>query len=247
MNNCEFKFFSSLSGISTGPYQSLNCAFNVGDNIENIKLNRQIICKSFSGPNKLFTVTQIHSDKVYILKDESGIDTVIERRLEADCIITKLKNILIGVTTADCVPILFHDPVAEIVGACHAGWKGAFSNLLPNMLDGANKLGSKVNNIKFWIGPAIRQKSYQVQKDFFDVWSKQSSDFKQFFQIDSEKNYYCDLSGIVKFKLKQLQIPENNIFDQEIDTFSNIEYFSYRRSNARGEQCGRNISVIKNL
>lgn len=241
MNNCEFKFFSSLGGISTGLYNSLNCGLNVGDNIENVTINKQIVCNSFSGQNKLFTIKQIHSDKVYVLQNESDLDIEIE----ADCIITKLKNILIGVTTADCVPILFHDPIAEIVGVCHAGWKGAFSNLLYNMLNEANKLGCEVHNIKFWIGPSIQQKNYQVQKDFFDIWINQSSAFEQFFQIDSEKNYYCDLPGIVKFKLKQLEVSENNIFDQEIDTFSNIEYFSYRR--AHGKQCGRNISVIKNL
>jgi YfiH family protein len=242
-------FFGSLGGVSEGIFKSLNCDRKSGDNENNIEINRKIVCNSFEGENRLFTVKQIHSDKIFILKTEE--DLIKSDLVECDGIITNLPNVLLGISTADCAPILFHEPSSNTIAACHAGWRGASSDLLQNILQKMEEIyNCEVKNINIWLGPMIQQKNYQVQQDFFNKWVEKSSDFEQFFISGNNNDYYFDLPGVIKYKMKNLGIIKNNIYDNEIDTFSNHEYFSYRRAIYNKEIYtgdtffGRNISVI---
>lgn len=251
MPKCEMKFFNSLGGVSEGIFKSLNCDLNSGDDLNHIKINRKIVCNSFSGNNKIFTVKQFHSDKVYVLKDIN--DLTLENKIECDAIITNLIDVLIGITTADCCPILLHDEENGIVGACHAGWRGAISDIFINLLNSMKEnFGSQVQKIKVFIGPTIHKKNYQIQRDFYDVWINKNKNFNQFFTKNSS-GYHFDLPSLIIYKLENLGIVKNNIVNNEIDTFSNSEYFSYRREIMSGKiksgntTFGRNISVIKNL
>jgi hypothetical protein len=249
MNFCDFKFFNHSGGVSDGVFKSLNCDLNSGDDLNNILLNRKIVCNSFDGENKLFMMNQTHSDKVFILNHYDELDK--SDIVECDAVITKLPDVLLGISTADCAPIIFFDEKAGVVCACHAGWKGAFSELFQNILFILkNKFNSDFKNINVLIGPMIQQKSYQVQQDFYDQWVKQNVKFNDCFQ-KQEGKYYFNLRNAIIYKLMMLGIKKINIQNTEIDTYSNSNYSSYRRFVLAGEipcgsRCfGRNISVVK--
>ncbi len=228
--NIKFNFFNKNAGVSQEEkYRSLNCGPKSGDSPENIEKNREIVKKFFDNEGfdklQLFFVDQIHSDKVFIV--ESKDDLI--KFPEADGIVTNLRNIILAITTADCTPILFYDDENEVIGSCHAGWRGAHSNLMKNLIDiMINKYFCNIQNIKIKIGPNIKQNSYQVQQDFYDKWIEQSQDFAQFFDRKDD-GYYFDLTNAVIFKLLQLGIKKQNIENYDIDTFANEDYFSYRR------------------
>lgn len=246
MNNFEFKFFSSSSGVSDGVFKSLNCHKDSGDSSVNIELNRKIVCNSFSEENQLFLGKQTHSDKIFNLTNEDDLKK--SDLIECDGIVTNLNNVLVGVLTADCLPILLYDEKANVIATCHGGWRGVYSELFINLFDLLkNYYNSKIENIKIWIGPAIQQKSYILGKEFLEKWIEQSKEFERFF-CKKDENYYFDLAGSAIFKMIKLGILKDNIHDSKIDTFSNLNYFSYRRTFQSNKNCGnefgRNISVI---
>lgn len=223
----KYNFFGRNGGVSTDPkYRSLNCHEKSNDDHENVKKNQEIVKKFFDGKDelKLFFVDQVHSDKIFIVNTENDL----EKYEEADGIVTNLKNIILGISTADCTPILFYDEKQEVIGACHAGWKGACSDLTKNLIDiMVQKYSCNINSIKIKIGPTIRQNSYQTQKDFYDKWIEKSSNFEKFFDKKSD-GYYFDLPGAIIYKLTTLGILPENIDDCRIDTYQNENYFSYR-------------------
>jgi YfiH family protein len=249
MDFCDFRFFGSFGGVSEGKFKSLNCDVHSGDDLNYVMLNRRIVCNSFEGDNKLFMVNQSHTDEVFVLENYDDLDKCDE--IECDAIITRLPSILLGISTADCAPIVFFDEKASVICCCHAGWRGAYSDLFKNILFiFENRFGSKVENINVVIGPMIQQDSYQVQQDFYDKWIEQDKVFDDFFE-KREGGYYFDLSNAIVYKLMNLGIPQRNIDNTEIDTLSNNDYFSYRRGTLSGEiekgseVFGRNISVVK--
>ena len=190
-------------------------------------------------------INQVHSSDVVVIDDESKIPSP-QNRPSADAIVTNLKNLVIGLFTADCTPILFFDEKNSIIGVAHAGWPGAFKNITDNTINKMVEIGAHIKNIKVVIGPTIRQKSYEISQEFYDRFLEENPKNKKFF-IDGKRagHYMFDLPGYVKEKLRNAGI--TNITDDEIDTYSNPEkLFSYRRSCHLGESdCGRNISVIQ--
>jgi YfiH family protein len=160
-----------------------------------------------------------------------------------DAIVTNLKNVAIAIVTADCSPILFYDEKYNIIGAAHAGWKGAKSGVIKNTVEAMRNLGAK--NIKVKIGPMIQQESYQVSQEFYDEFVNEDSDNKRFF-IDGkeEGKYMFDLASYVEKKIKEEGIKE--IDNPRTDTYKDEEkFFSFRRSIHKGESdCGRNISLV---
>ena len=249
MNFCDFRFFNHFGGVSDGIFKSLNCDLHSGDDLKNILLNRKIVCNSFDGENKLFMMNQVHSDRVFILENYNDLNKCDE--VECDAVITRLPNVLLGISTADCAPIIFFDEKAGVICACHAGWRGAFSELFKNILSiFKDKFNSNFSDINVFIGPMIQKKSYQVQKDFYDKWIEQDGSFDDFFD-KQENGYYFDLENAIVYKLAKLGIQQINIDNMGIDTFSNNDYFSYRRGVLSGEisngsrSFGRNISVVK--
>lgn len=194
-------------------------------------------------PNhKVLFVSQIHGSDVLVIDKEEKIHG--EQNLpKADAIVTNLENIVIGVVTADCTPILFYDESANIIAATHAGWRGAKGGVIENTISEMKKLGAK--KITAQIGPTIQQQSYQVSQDFFDDFISENIVNKKFF-IEGKNigKYFFDLPSYVEEKLKISGI--ENIFNSKIDTYSNDKsYFSFRRSTHLQEKdCGRNVSVI---
>ena len=228
--NIQFNFFGKNGGVSQEEkYKSLNCGPKSGDFKENIEKNREIVKKIFDNTNydklELFFANQTHSDKVFIVESKDDLS----KFPEADGIVTNLKNIILAITTADCTPILFYDDANKVIACCHAGWKGAYSNLMKNLIDiMINQYSCDIRNIKIKIGPNIKQNSYQVQQDFYNQWIAQSKNFAQFFD-HRDDGYYFDLTNSIIFKLLQIGVERKNIENYDIDTFINENYFSYRR------------------
>lgn len=204
-------------------------------------LKRALHEKNFECENVLF-VNQVHAHDVVVVdhKDKIHGDQGLPK---ADAIVTNLKNVAIGVITADCSPILFLDEEKNIIGAAHAGWRGAKLGVISRTVEEMKKLGAK--KIKALIGPMICQKSYEVSQEFFDDFLVENSTNQKFFKDGIQPGKYLfDLPSYVEEKLQAEGIEK--IENLQIDTYENEEnFFSFRRSTHRGEKdCGRNVSLI---
>ncbi len=234
-------FFNRIGGKSKGIYRSLNCGIGSNDKKKIVQENLKIVRKKISKKTKnIFFVHQIHSNKfVFIDKDFK----FQKNKIKADAIITDQKKIPIAILTADCVPILLYDKKKNIIAAIHAGWKGAFKDIIKKVIEFMLKIGCEKKNIIAAIGPSIRQNSYNVKKDFQIKFTKK--DKKNIIFFKKKKNLiYFDLPHFVNFQLKLNKIA--NIDTINIDTFDKKNnFFSARRSaRLKHNDYGRNISII---
>tara|TARA_B100000282_G_scaffold230126_1_gene172624 strand:- start:201 stop:962 length:762 start_codon:yes stop_codon:yes gene_type:complete len=234
-------FFSRKGGKSKGIYYSLNCGLGSRDKKANIKKNLKIVKNKLTKKSKdIFLLHQIHSNKIVFIGNNYKIN---KDKIKADAIITDQKKLPIGILTADCVPILIYDNVKKIIAAIHAGWKGAYKDIISNVINFLIKKGCKRKNIFAAIGPCITQKNYNVKENFFKKFIKKNFKNKIFFK-KSKNSIYFDLPGYVKSQLKLNRI--FNIDHINIDTFDlRNNYFSARRSlRLKDDDYGRNISII---
>ena len=233
-------FFSKTGGKSKKIYKSLNCGPGSKDNPSDVKKNLQIVKKKIKSTAKnIFLLHQIHSNKfVYIDKKSKFIS-----KPKADAVITNQKNTPIGVLTADCVPILICDKKKNFVAAIHAGWKGAYKDIISKVINFLIKKGSNPKNITAAIGPAISFKNYEVKQDFKRKFIKKDKKNNKFFKIKYKKLYF-DLPSYVKSCLLMNKI--QNIASINIDTFvKKNNFFSARQSlKLKHDDYGRNISII---
>ena len=252
--NCQFSkadSFSKIPEISHGFFgryfeensrvRDFNCSRYVGDDENHVNNNLQTVKRCLLS-EKIITLKQIHGSKCLIVDNSSESDR------EADAFVTKVPKIALGILTADCTPILFVDPAEKIIGASHAGWKGAVSGVIESTVEKMISLGASEKNIKACLGPAISGKNYSVGDDFlknFESYSEKLSDLDECF-IKKEDRFYFD---IPKFCIKILSycgIAKNNIERIAEDTFDNIDkFFSYRYEQRNpSAKPGRNISAI---
>ncbi len=242
MNNISHGFFTRRGGCSTGLYKSLNCGPGSDDKPENVKRNRQNICTSLGGENvRLCGLYQIHSNIVHYLDNVSG-GYILPK---GDALVTKRKNVALGILTADCAPVLLADPANNIIGAAHAGWKGALTGVLENTVKIMCDNGATLENIRAAIGPCIAQENYEVGPEFLENFIDQEAEYKRFF-INSPKegHHLFDLRGFATKRLKEVGIMGIDILS--FDTYANEDnFFSYRRTTHHNEQdYGRQLSVI---
>ena len=234
-------FFNRSNGSSKGIYKSLNCGFGSKDKKKNIKKNLEIVKNKISkGAKNIFLLNQIHSNKLCYINENFRLK---KKRIRADAIITDQENIPIAVLTADCVPLLLYDNERNIIAAIHAGWKGAFKNIIYKVINFMLKKGCKKKNITVAIGPCISQKNYNVKEDFLKRFIKKDKKNKIFFR--RKKSYiYFNLPYYVKYQLKSIRITTVDLL--KIDTFDKKNnYFSARRSlKLKHDDYGRNISII---
>ena len=233
-------FFSRTGGKSKKIYKSLNCGPGSKDNPSDVKKNLQIVKKKIKSTAKnIFLLHQIHSNKfVYIDKKSKFLS-----KPKADAVITNQKNTPIGVLTADCVPILICDKRKNFVAAIHAGWKGAYKDIISKVINFLIKKGSNPKNITAAIGPAISFKNYEVKQDFKRKFIKK--DKKNYIFFKNKKNrLYFDLTKYIYSSLKTIKI--KNIDILRIDTFDKTnKFFSARRAlKLNHDDYGRNISII---
>ena len=241
LHKIKHGFFNKKGGVSKGIYQSLNCGPGSNDNKRAVNKNLDIVRKKINKKtNKIYLVKQIHSNKLVFI-DKSQNKKI--RKVEADAIITNKNNLPIGVLTADCVPILISDKKNSIIAAIHAGWKGAYKDIIGKVIKFIVNKGYKPSELIAAVGPCISQNNYEVKYDFKKKFLKKNYKNKIFFKIIKDKIYF-NLRNFVKNSIKHSGI--NNIDVLNKDTF-NIKnnYFSARRAiHLKENDYGRNISLI---
>jgi len=239
--NIEHGFFNRNGGTSDGIYESLNCGIGSKDKKINIKRNLKIAKNRISKKSKdIFLVHQTHSNKFVFIDKKFKF---FKKKIKADAIITNQKKQPIAVLTADCVPILLYDYKKNMAAAIHAGWRGAFKEIIKKVVFFMIKKGCKKNSIIAAIGPCIGSNSYNVKEDFFKKFIKKDKKNKIFFK-KKKNNTYFDLPNFVKSQLKSIKI--SNIDTINIDTFiKKNNFFSARQSlRSKHDDYGRNISII---
>lgn len=235
-------FFTRAGGVSEGLYAGLNCGPGSADAPANVAENRARVARHLGGSHPdVATLYQIHSP------DAVAIDTPIapDARPKADAVVTATPGLVIGVLTADCAPVLFADPDAGVVGAAHAGWRGAVGGVLESTVAEMEKLGARRNRIIAAIGPAINQVSYEVGPDFEAALLESCADNAMFLSRKSPQDRaHFDLPAFVEMRLRKAGVAE--VERQSVCTYANESLlFSFRRSQHRSEgDYGRQISAI---
>ncbi len=240
IKNIKHGFFNKTGGKSKKIYKSLNCGPGSKDNPSDIKKNLEIVKKRIKSTAKnIFLLHQIHSNKFVYIDEKSKFKS----KPKVDAVITNQKNIPIGILTADCVPILICDEKKKLIAAIHAGWKGAYKNIISKVIKFMIKKGSNPINITAAIGPAISVKNYEVKGDFKRKFIKKDKKNNKFFRKKYKKLYF-DLPNYVRSCLLKNKI--KNIDLMNIDTFdNNNKFFSARRAlKLNHNDYGRNISII---
>ena len=235
--NIKHGFFNSIGGVSSGIYKSLNCGLGSKDTKKNVIKNLKIVSKKIAIKKKIILLNQLHSNKIYFINKKP------KNKLLGDGLITNTRGLAIGILTADCAPILLFDPKKNIIGALHAGWKGAYKMIGKKMINYFKKKGSKLNDIFAVIGPCISQENYEVKNDFKINFLNQSPKNMKHFKIIKNKIYF-DLKGYIFRQLKNAGISNVEIIKK--DTFNpRNNFFSARRSlKKKNNDYGRNISII---
>jgi purine-nucleoside/S-methyl-5'-thioadenosine phosphorylase / adenosine deaminase len=234
-------FFSREGGVSEGVYAGLNGGIGSNDAADNVAENRRRMAERMGvGPDRLLTLYQVHSPDVVVATAPWASDA----RPKADAIVTRAEDLAIGVTAADCGPILFVDPNARVIGAAHAGWKGALTGVLESTVEAMEGLGADRGGIIAAIGPLIRQHSYEVGPEFVARFLEAEAGNALFF-LPGERDGHAmfDLGGYIRMRLENAGILM--IDDLGIDTYSDERFFSYRRSVHRKERdYGRHVHAI---
>jgi YfiH family protein len=235
-------FFTREGGVSEGLYAALNCGYGSGDDPEAVRENRRRAMERFDlAPDALVTLYQVHSPTVVEVEQPwrpGGAP-------KADGMVTAKRNLALGILTADCAPVLFADAEAGVIGAAHAGWRGAFTGVLEETVAAMTRLGASPGKIRAAIGPCIAQSSYEVGPEFHERFVSADSDNAAFFRASSRPSHHLfDLGGYVTRRLESLGLAE--ILTTGEDTAADAaRYFSYRRATLAGEKdYGRLLSAI---
>lgn len=238
-------FFTRRGGMSEGIYKSLNCGPGSGDDPESVHKNREIVARTAGvDPGNLLSTHQVHSADCVMVKEPWAVD----KRPKADAMVTDRPGLALGVLTADCAPVLFFGEKpdgAPVIGAAHAGWKGALDGVLEAAVRTMTETGAAPETLRAAIGPCIARRSYEVGPEFQMRFMEQARENEQFFAPARRKDHYLfDLAGYCAARLAMAGVKNVNLTDQ--DTYADEErFFSYRRSVHRARpDYGRQISVI---
>ncbi|MBX9992438.1 peptidoglycan editing factor PgeF [Phreatobacter oligotrophus] len=234
-------FFTREGGVSEGLYASLNAGLGSADQPERVRENRRRMAETLGvGPDALISCYQIHSDLVVVAErpHDGG------ERPKADAVVTKVPGIACGVASADCGPVLFADAEAGVVGAAHAGWKGAIGGILEATIVAMEKLGADRSRIRTAIGPLIRQPSYEVSQAFVDQFRSADEAYGRFFAPGKPGHAQFDLPGFIAHRLTAAGVAA--VDDLGLDTYPDEQrFYSYRRTTHRHEaDYGRHIAGI---
>lgn len=231
-------FFTRRGGVSQGVFTSLNVGLGSGDEPAHVTENRRRAAAAL-GARDLYTPYQVHGADVVVVEDPA-MD-----RMKADGVVTRLPGLAVGVVTADCVPVLIAAPARGIVGAVHAGWRGAVAGVVEATMAVFRRLGAAAEELVAAIGPAIRQDSYEVGEDVrAAVLDRTAGAEYLFVPTDRAGHWRFDLPGFVRHRLEFAGV--GRIADLGRDTYRDEEaFFSYRRSTHRKESAyGRQLSAI---
>lgn len=233
-------FLGRAGGVSTGIYAGLNVGLGSEDERAAVLENRRRAGDAVLAGADIARVYQIHSPDVVTIT--GAIDP--EDPPKGDAMVTNRPGLLLGIVTADCVPVLFADAQAGVVGAAHAGWKGAITGVTDNTLAAMEALGADRARIRCAIGPCIAQKSYEVDAAFYQRFVDENPENERFFSDGKPGHYQFDIEGYVAARLAQAGVTQIECLGE--DTYSQPDrFFSYRRSCHKDEPgYGRQISLI---
>ncbi|MCB5201353.1 peptidoglycan editing factor PgeF [Neorhizobium sp. T786] len=233
-------FFTRQGGVSEGIYAGLNVGIGSRDDSERVRENRARVAGWFGYPlERLATVHQVHSPDVVVVDASYAGE-----RPQADAIATASPGVVLGVLSADCGPILFCDGANGVIGAAHAGWKGALGGVLENTIDAMVALGAEREKIVACLGPSIGPASYEVGPEFVERFLSFDAAYEEFFSPSERQGHACfDLPALTIKRLTDAGVQATTV---ALDTYPDEErFFSYRRTTHRGEpDYGRQISAI---
>ncbi len=230
-------FFGRKGGASTGAIAGLNCGWGAGDDPQVVAANRRAASEAILPSAPLVALHQIHSPDVVVVDEPWGDDA----RPHADGSVTARRGVVLGIVTADCAPVLFADEIAGVIGAAHAGWRGAFGGVLEATVAAMVRLGASMQNITAAIGPAIAQPSYEVDDGFRAQFTDKDACF---FAQGKPGHWQFDLAGYCVARLNACGVTQIDTLAHDTYTESDA-YFSYRRATHLGEpNYGRQLSLI---
>jgi YfiH family protein len=234
-------FFTREGGVSGGLYASLNGGQGSNDAPHHVDENRARMAAALGVlPDRFITAYQVHSPEVVV----AVAPWTRASRPQADAIVTRVPGLAIGVSTADCGPVLLADASAGVIGAAHAGWKGALTGVVEATVAAMEGLGAARSRMTAAIGPMIRQPSYEVGEDLIARFRAADADNARFFAPAARAGHAMfDLAGYIAARLDRAGI--GRIEDLGLCTYADARFFSYRRATHLGEpDYGRHINVI---
>jgi len=231
-------FFTRNGGVSDGIYSSLNCGWGSGDDPGNIRENRFRASEAL-GAKELLSMYQVHGIEVVTVTEPWKKEDMPK----ADAMVTNRPGIVLGILTADCVPVLFADEKAKVIGAAHAGWKGAIGNIMQETIKAMQALGAK--DIIACIGPCIGQQSYEVGPEYVARFIETHAENARFFAPGNRPGYhYFDIGDYVASRLKEAGLTRIETLARDT-CLEEDSFFSFRRATLRGEKdYGRQLSAI---
>jgi hypothetical protein len=233
-------FLGRRGGVSRGICSGLNVGLGSDDDPEAVRANRRLAAEAVAPGARLVTLHQVHSARAVPVTEPFPDDA----RPQADALVTDRPGLLLGILTADCTPVLFADTQAGVIGAAHAGWKGAIGGVIDSAIGEMERRGADRARIVAAVGPTIARKSYEVDEGFFRRFTSEDEAHERFFSAGKPGRYQFDLEGFVVSRLAAAGL--TRIEALGLDTYSDPDrFFSYRRATHRGEpDYGRQISLI---
>jgi len=233
-------FFTRRGGASSGVFDGLNCGHGSSDQREAVAVNRRRVAEAMKvAADALISVHQTHSADVVTVTEP------LINKPQADAMVTATPGLALSILTADCQPVLFYDSEAGVIGAAHAGWRGALDGVLEATLDAMETLGANRATIAAVIGPTISQKAYEVGPEFFDTFMIDNPDNARFFANGTSDRMLFDLPGFGLHRLRRAGVGQADWIGH--CTYSDAaRFYSYRRTtHAKEADYGRLISTIR--
>ncbi|HEV2746059.1 MAG TPA: peptidoglycan editing factor PgeF [Allosphingosinicella sp.] len=233
-------FLGRRGGVSTGLYEGLNVGLGSGDDRAAVRANRRLALDAAAPGARLVTLHQVHSATALTVTAPFADDA----RPAADALVTDRHGLALGILTADCTPVLLADRAAGVIGAAHAGWKGALGGVLEAAVEAMEKLGARRAGIAAAVGPTIAAASYEVDAAFRDRFLEADAANDRFFSEGGPGRHQFDLEGFIVARLAASGLTRIEALGE--DTYSQPgRFFSYRRATHCGEpDYGRQLSLI---
>jgi polyphenol oxidase len=242
LDGVQHRFFTRHGGVSSGLYSSLNCGYGSADPPENVRENRRRVAAFFDCTEPdLATLHQIHSTEVLIVADERWTSPGAPK---ADGLVTDRPGIVLGVLAADCAPVLLADPAAQVIGAAHAGWRGALAGVVDATIAAMERLGARRERLRAAVGPCIGSQSYEVGPEFPAPFLAQDPANGAFFRGAPRAGHFLfDLAGYLVHRIGRAGV---SAIATGHDTLADDhDFFSYRRNTLQGvRDYGRGLSAI---
>lgn len=241
LNGVRHGFFTRKGGASSGVFAGLNCGYGSSDQQDIVKINRTRVAGALDvAPDRLVSVYQVHSPDVVVVDGPINGQTP-----PADAMVSATPGVALGILTADCQPVLFADPDAGVIGAAHAGWKGALDGVLDATVDAMLEQGATRDNITAVIGPTISQRAYEVGPEFFEMFLDHDSENARFFAGGQGDRMQFDLPAFGLHRLREAGVGHAE-WTRHCTYSDAARFFSYRRcTHAKEADYGRLISAIR--